>query len=124
MLPHVAGIDRENYAFVFAQRDEVIDSDHPDFEFWAEEMALAEIVASGEVLAAPDAVEPAPEKFQDPSPPVLAVDLGRAAEALGVGNDFFREHVKPELRIVRRGRRQFVAMSELKRWLDQSAEQT
>ncbi len=114
-------INRENYAFVFAQRDEVIDSDHPDFEFWSEEMHLADIVASGEALPAPAV---ATEKFQDPSPPVLAVDLGGAAESLGVGNDFFREQVKPELRIVRRGRRQFVAVAELQRWLDQSAEQT
>lgn len=120
----MARVDPQNYAFVFAQRDEVIDSDHPDFEFWSEELHLAEVMASGEALPATDAANPAPEKSQDPPPPVLAVDLGGAAESLGVGNDFFREHVKPELLIVRRGRRQFIAVAELQRWLDESGEQT
>lgn len=51
----------------------------------------------------------------------LALGLDEAAEALGVSRDYFDEHVRPEVRIVRRGRRVFVAVKELERWLDRSA---
>jgi excisionase family DNA binding protein len=44
-----------------------------------------------------------------------------AAAALGVSRDFFDEHIAPELRIVRRGRRRLVPVRELERWLDLSA---
>ena len=36
--------------------------------------------------------------------------------------DYLSEHVVHELRIVRRGRRKLVAVSELMRWLDENAE--
>jgi excisionase family DNA binding protein len=51
----------------------------------------------------------------------LAVSPDEAAAALGVSRDYFDEHVVSELRIVRRGRRILVALSELERWLDRSA---
>jgi excisionase family DNA binding protein len=51
----------------------------------------------------------------------LALSPDEAAAVLGCSRDFFHEHVAPELRIVRRGRRRFVAVSELERWLDRSA---
>lgn len=54
--------------------------------------------------------------------PRLALSVSEACEALGVGWDFWREHVEPELRVVRRGRRKLVAVSELAAWLDRSAE--
>lgn len=38
----------------------------------------------------------------------LALSISEAAAALGVSPDYFREHVQPELRIVRRGRRRLV----------------
>jgi hypothetical protein len=44
-----------------------------------------------------------------------------AAEALGVSPDFFAEHVAPELRVVRRGRKKLIAVRELDQWLDRSA---
>ena len=44
-----------------------------------------------------------------------------ASEALGVSRDFFDEHVKPELRVIRRGRLVLVAVKELERWADASA---
>ena len=47
-----------------------------------------------------------------------------AADALGVSPDFFDEHVRPELRLVRRGRLVFVAVTELERWLESSAART
>ena len=52
----------------------------------------------------------------------LALDVGEACAALGVGWDFWQEHVAPEVRIVRRGRRKLVAVAELTRWLEDNAE--
>ncbi len=41
---------------------------------------------------------------------------------LGVSRDFFDEHIKPELRIVRRGSKTIlISIAELERWLDKSA---
>lgn len=51
----------------------------------------------------------------------LAYSKAEAAEALGVSVDYLEDHVWPELRIVRRGRRCFASRKELERWLDQSA---
>lgn len=51
----------------------------------------------------------------------LALSPDEAAAALGVSRDFLDEHVMPELRIVRRGRRRLVPMRELERWLDREA---
>jgi hypothetical protein len=51
----------------------------------------------------------------------LALSKAEAAEALGCSVDFLEEHVLPELRVVRRGRRVFVAVAELERWLERSA---
>jgi hypothetical protein len=53
--------------------------------------------------------------------PRLALSKAEAAEALGVSVDYLEEHVLPELRVVRRGRRVFVAVAELERWLNRSA---
>ena len=38
-----------------------------------------------------------------------------AAEALGVSPDYFDEHIRPELKLVRRGRLVLVSLSELER---------
>jgi hypothetical protein len=54
--------------------------------------------------------------------PRLALNGEEACAALGVSWDFFKEHVAPELPIVRRGRRKLVAVSELERWLDEHGE--
>lgn len=61
----------------------------------------------------------------DPGPlPRLALSKAEAASTLGVSIDFFEEHVMPELRIVRRGRRRLIPLTELQRWLDDSAYRT
>jgi hypothetical protein len=39
---------------------------------------------------------------------------------LGVSRDYFDEHVIDELRVVRRGRRILIAVTELERWLDRA----
>jgi excisionase family DNA binding protein len=54
----------------------------------------------------------------------LALSKAEAAEALGVSVDFLEEHVMGELRIVRRGRRRLIPLSELQRWLDESSART
>lgn len=51
----------------------------------------------------------------------LAISRAEAARALGVSVDFFEEHVQPDLRIVRRGRRRLVPLAELDRWIDANA---
>jgi hypothetical protein len=54
----------------------------------------------------------------------LALSPAEAAEALGVSRDFLDEHVGPELRWIRRGRRKLVAVAELERWLAESGART
>jgi excisionase family DNA binding protein len=51
----------------------------------------------------------------------LALSKSEAAAALGVSVDFFDEHIAPDLRIVRRGRRRLIPVRELERWLDENA---
>jgi hypothetical protein len=51
----------------------------------------------------------------------LAYSLDEAAASIGVSRDYFDDHVRPELRVVRRGRRILVAAAELTRWLEVSS---
>jgi excisionase family DNA binding protein len=51
----------------------------------------------------------------------LALSKAEAADALGVSVDFLEQHVLPELRVVRRGRRRLIPAGELERWLDRNA---
>ena len=57
----------------------------------------------------------------EPRPPLLALELAQAAAALGVSKKFFDDHVRHELRLVRRGRKVLVPVRELERWLSESA---
>lgn len=54
--------------------------------------------------------------------PRLALTPPEAAASIGVGEDFFTEHVRPELRLVRRGRKVLVPVPELERWVEQNTE--
>jgi hypothetical protein len=45
--------------------------------------------------------------------PRLALTPSEAAAAIGVGEDFFSEHVRPELQLIRRGRKVLVPVAEL-----------
>jgi hypothetical protein len=38
--------------------------------------------------------------------------------------DFFDEHVRPELKLIRRGRLVFVSVSELKKWAEENSVRT
>jgi hypothetical protein len=53
--------------------------------------------------------------------PRLALSPDEAAAALGVSRDYLDDHISDELHWVRRGRRKFVAVRELERWLERSA---
>lgn len=55
------------------------------------------------------------------SVPRLALTPEEAAESIGAGRSFFYEHVLPELRIVRVGRKRLVPVVELERYLDREA---
>ena len=51
----------------------------------------------------------------------LALSPDEAAAALGCSRTFFDEHVAAGLRMARVGRRRFVPVRELERWLDGQA---
>ena len=53
--------------------------------------------------------------------PRLALGAEEAAKALGVSRDFLDEHIAPELRAVRRGRRKLYPVRELERWLAENS---
>jgi hypothetical protein len=58
------------------------------------------------------------------APPRLAYSPGEAARTIGCSRDFFDEHIAPELKWVRRGRRKFVSVKELEAWFVRSGELT
>ena len=59
------------------------------------------------------------------APPIrLALSPDEAAAALGISRDYLDEHIASKLRWVRRGRRKFVALRELDRWLERNASLT
>jgi hypothetical protein len=53
--------------------------------------------------------------------PRFALTPPEAAAAIGVGPDFFDAEVAPELRMIRRGRKRLVPVTELERWVAESA---
>lgn len=57
------------------------------------------------------------------APPVrIALTPAEAAQALGVSENYFREHIQHELAWIRRGRKRLVAVTELERWLSRNGE--
>jgi excisionase family DNA binding protein len=67
--------------------------------------------------------QPRPRRATPPTKlgPRLALSPGEAADVLGVSRDYFDEHILPELRIIRRGRRILIPLAEIERWLERSA---
>jgi hypothetical protein len=49
--------------------------------------------------------------------PRLALNVEQACAALGVSWDVWREHIEPDVRLVRVGSRKLVPVAELERWL-------
>jgi excisionase family DNA binding protein len=58
------------------------------------------------------------------NPARIAVSPGEAAELLGVSRDFFDEHIRPDLRVIRRGRLILIRVQELERWAEENATRT
>jgi excisionase family DNA binding protein len=54
--------------------------------------------------------------------PRLALSVSEACEALGVSWDTWRQHIEPDVRLVRVGRRKLIPTTELQAWLDRHAE--
>lgn len=54
--------------------------------------------------------------------PRLSLNVEQACAALGVSWDVWREHIEPDVRIVRLGKRKIVPVAELERWLADHAE--
>jgi hypothetical protein len=62
-----------------------------------------------------------PEFARVAAVPRLALTAMEAPAALGVSHGFFKEHIAPELRWVRRGRKKLVFVAELERWGKENA---
>ena len=62
------------------------------------------------------------EKLAGSRAPVLALSVEEACAALGISWKAWSEHVAPEVRIVRLGRRKLIAVAELERFLDDRGE--
>jgi hypothetical protein len=56
--------------------------------------------------------------------PRIALTQQEACAALGCSEEFFVEHVRPNMRVVRRGRKRLFPVDELRRVIDQMAEGT
>lgn len=54
--------------------------------------------------------------------PRVALRVEEAAAALGVSDDFFREHVRPHLAVIRCGRLRLYRLAELERWAIEAEE--
>jgi excisionase family DNA binding protein len=61
-------------------------------------------------------------KITKPPTPVLALTIEEAANALSVSQDFWKEHIAAEVKMVRIGSRKMVPVSALQEWLDEHAE--
>jgi hypothetical protein len=55
--------------------------------------------------------------------PTLALSVQEACASLGLSWKAWREHVEPEVRVVRLGRSKRVSVRELERFLDEHGEQ-
>jgi len=54
--------------------------------------------------------------------PRIALTQREACAALGCSDEFFVEHIRPQLRVLRRGRKRLFLISELERALDELSE--
>ena len=55
--------------------------------------------------------------------PRLALRVEQAAESLGVSTDYLREHILPNIKVVRNGRVKLIPVQQLEAWLDSAATQ-
>lgn len=80
---------------------------------------------SDEQLSLDLSAAPVPEpsgKSKKSAMPRVTVMPTEAASMLGVSRDFFDEHIKPDLRIIRKGSKTIlIPVAELEGWVDRSA---
>jgi hypothetical protein len=62
------------------------------------------------------------DRVQTEAVPRVALTRREAAAALGISLDSFERHVRPDLRLVKRGNLRLVAVTELERWAEQHSE--
>lgn len=58
------------------------------------------------------------------APPRIALTKQEAAAAIGVSVDFFEQHVQPDLKLIREGRKVLIPTAELERWVRERAART
>jgi hypothetical protein len=75
----------------------------------------------GQAGEQPSRVPPAAPTFIAPVPRI-ALTQQEACASLGCSEEFFVEHVRPHLRVVRRGRKRLFPVDELRRVVDMLAE--
>jgi excisionase family DNA binding protein len=54
--------------------------------------------------------------------PRVALTVPEAAAALGCGETYFNDYVRPYLRLVRRGRKVLIPVAELEQWVSENAD--
>lgn len=79
-------------------------------------------MTGGVVTLAPEAIAELKAALEHAARPRLTYTPEEACEALGVGRSFFDERIKPELRLIRRGKLVLIPCRELERWVSESAE--
>jgi hypothetical protein len=57
-------------------------------------------------------------------PRVMLRVPSEAAEACGCSDEYFDLHIRPELRLIRKGRYTFVATKELQAWAERNSAKT
>lgn len=102
--------------WVIPDNDQVIDRDHPDWEYWDD-------LDAHERLLADDDPPPVPSRPQTVEVPKVALALSKsqAAAALSMSVDTFERRVVPEIRVVQKGKKVIVPVRELEAWLERSA---
>jgi excisionase family DNA binding protein len=81
-------------------------------------------VSTPAVTLAPEAIEALAEALAGAARPRLTYTPEEACARLGVGRSFFDERIKPELRVIRRGKLVLIPRKELERWVEESAART
>ncbi len=54
--------------------------------------------------------------------PRIALSQNEACLAIGCSEEFFVEHIRPHIRVIRRGRKRLFPVDELRRIVDEMAE--
>lgn len=53
--------------------------------------------------------------------PRFALTKAEAAGSIGVSIDYFEKHVMPDLKVIRKGRKVLIPVTELQRWVSENS---